>query len=82
MSPLQSLAQLTSIQIANCFVVGIAVAALAGAGCTLARRQRSAMRFVIWFAGLIAIASLFFFSRPIGHSAATHIGSAQARAWS
>ncbi|HWH56387.1 MAG TPA: M56 family metallopeptidase [Terriglobales bacterium] len=77
MSPLQSLAQLTSIQIANCFVVGIAVAALAGAGCTLARRQRSAMRFVIWFAGLIAIASLFFFSRPIGHSAATHIGSAQ-----
>jgi beta-lactamase regulating signal transducer with metallopeptidase domain len=77
MSPLQSLAQLTSTQIANCLVLGIVIAALAGAGSALARRTSSAVRFVIWFAGLIAIASLFFFSRPITHQSATPVQGAE-----
>ena len=73
MSLLQNLAQLTSSQIANCLVLGTVIAALAGAGSALARRKSSAVRFVIWFAGLIAVASLFFFSRPITHQQATPI---------
>lgn len=77
MSPLQSLAQFTSAQIVNCLVLGIAVAALAGAGSALARHKSSAVRFVIWFASLIAIASLFFFSKPLSQGAATHIGAAE-----
>jgi beta-lactamase regulating signal transducer with metallopeptidase domain len=76
MSPLQSLAQLTSLQIINCFVLGIAIAALAGAGSALARHKSSALRFVIWLAGLIAIASLFFFAKPLSQGAATHVGAA------
>ena len=76
MSPLQSLAQLTSLQIINCFVLGIAIAALAGGGAALARRKNSAVRFVIWFASLIAIASLFFFAKPLSQGAATHVGAA------
>jgi beta-lactamase regulating signal transducer with metallopeptidase domain len=75
MSVLQSLAQLTSSQIINCFVLGIAIAALAAVASVLASRNSSAVRFVIWFAGLIAIASLFFFSKPISHGAAAHIGT-------
>ncbi len=77
MSSLQNLAQLTSSQIVNCFVLGIAIAVLAGAGSALAGRKSSAVRFVIWFAGLLGIASLFFFSRPISPAAATHIGAAE-----
>ena len=77
MSPLQSLAQLTSLQIINCFVLGIAVAALAGAGSAFAGRKSSAVRFVIWFAGMLAIAGLFFITKPISQTAATHIGTAQ-----
>jgi bla regulator protein blaR1 len=73
MSLLQNLAQLTSSQIANCLVLGTVIAALAGAGSALARRKSSAVRFVIWFSGLIAVASLFFFSRPITHQQATPI---------
>ena len=77
MSPLQSLAQHTSLQIINCFVLGIAVAAVAGAGSAFAGRKNSAVRFVIWFAGMLAIAGLFFFTKPISHTAATHIGAAE-----
>lgn len=77
MSSLQSLAQLTSLQIINCFVLGIAIAALAGVGSAFASRGGSAVRFVIWLGALISIASLFFFSKPIGHGAATHIGTAE-----
>jgi len=77
MSPLQSLAQFTSLQIINCLVLGIAIAALAGAGSAFAGRKSSAARFVIWFAGMLAIAGLFFFTKPISHRAATNIGSAE-----
>lgn len=77
MSPLQSLAQLTSLQIINCLVLGIAIAALAGAASAFVGRKSSAVRFVIWLSGLIAIASLFFFSKPLGYGAATHIGAAK-----
>lgn len=77
MSPLQSLAQLTSLQIVNCLVLGAAIAALAGAASVLVGRKSSGVRFALWFAGLVAIASLFFFSRTIGHKAATHIGAAE-----
>jgi bla regulator protein blaR1 len=75
MSSLQSLAQLTSSQIVNCFVLGIAIAALAGAASAFASRRSSAVRFVIWFAGLVAIASQFLFSKPISHGAAAHMGT-------
>lgn len=77
MSPLQSLAQLTSLQIVNCLVLGAAIAALAGAASILLGRKNSGVRFAMWFAGLIAIASLFFFSKSISHQAATHIGAAE-----
>ena len=75
MSPLQSLAQLTSLQIVNCLVLGAAVAALAGAASVVVGRKSSGVRFALWFAGLVAIASLFFLSKPISHGAATHIGT-------
>ena len=42
MSPLQNLAQLTSSQIANCFVLGTAIAALAGAGLVQAAPEAGA----------------------------------------
>src|SRR5919198_200415 len=78
MSTLQSLAQLTTSQIVTCLILGIAVAALAGTGSLLIGRKSSGTRFAIWFAGLIAIASLFFVSRPLVPGAtAAHGGSAE-----
>lgn len=77
MTPLQSLAQLTSLQIINSLVLGIAIAALAGAAVTLAGRKSSAVRFLIWFSGLVAITSLFFFFKPITHRAATPMAASE-----
>ncbi len=60
MSALQTLAQETSSQIVNCLVLGVSVAAVAGTATALAGRKNPGIRFAIWFAALIAIASLFF----------------------
>ena len=65
MNAFETLAQLTSSQIVNCFVLGIAVAALAGATSAAVGRKSSGLRFAIWFAGLIAVASLFVLYRPL-----------------
>src|SRR6185503_8366506 len=64
MNAFETLAQLTSSQIVNCFVLGIAVAALAGATSAMVGRKNSGIRFAVWMAGLIAIASLFVLYRP------------------
>lgn len=77
MSPLQSLAQLTSLQIVNCLVLGMAIAGLAATASALVGRKSSGVRFVMWFAGLVAIASLFLFSKSIGQEAASHMGTAE-----
>jgi beta-lactamase regulating signal transducer with metallopeptidase domain len=76
MSALQALAQLASSQIVNCLVLGIAIAAVAGAASALAGRKSSGVRFAIWFAALIAIASLFFAARPVTKGAAAAHGNA------
>lgn len=65
MNALQNLAQFMSSQIANCFVLGIAVAALTAATAASVGRKSSGVRFAIWFAGLIAVASLFVLGRPL-----------------
>ena len=75
MSPLQSLAQLTTTQIGDCFVLGTAIAALAGLATEVTGRKSSGVRFVIWFVALIATASLFFFSGFLGHGTATRVGN-------
>ena len=74
MSPLQSLAQLTTTQIVDCFVLGTAIAALAGLGTVVMGRKSSGVRFLIWFVALIATASLFFFSGFLGHGTAARVG--------
>jgi len=76
MSFLQTLAQLTSSQIVNCLVLGLAIAALATTASALVARRNSATRFAVWFAAMLAIASLFFVARPIAHGVtAVHIGA-------
>ena len=78
MSVLQSLAQLTSSQIVNCFVLGIAIAAIAGAASAVVGRNSSGVRFAIWFAGLIAVVGLFVLPKPVtGGAAAGHLGTLQ-----
>ena len=68
---LQSLAQLTSSQIVNCFALGTAIAAVAGSASALAGRRSSGIRFAIWFAALVAIASLFVLPHSIVPSPTT-----------
>ncbi|HTM38540.1 MAG TPA: M56 family metallopeptidase [Terriglobales bacterium] len=78
MNAFANLAQLISSQIVNCFVVGIAVAALAGATSAAVGRKNSGVRFAIWFAGLLAIASLFVLGRPLtGTSLSVHLSAPQ-----
>ena len=77
MSALQNLAQLTSSQIVNCFVLGIAVAGLTGATSALVGRKSSGTRFAIWFAGLIAVASLFVLCRLPAAGGAAHLKTAK-----
>jgi beta-lactamase regulating signal transducer with metallopeptidase domain len=75
MSPLQNLAQLTSSQIANCFVLGTAIAALAGISSALVGRKSSALRFTIWLSALVGITSLFFFVTPGSHDVAASVSN-------
>src|SRR5262249_33226857 len=78
MNSFETLAQLTSSQIVNCFVLGIAVAALAGVTSGAIGRKRSGVRFAVWMAGLLTIASLFLLHRPwTGTSASAHLSAPQ-----
>ena len=70
MSALQSLAQITSSQIVNCFFLGLAIAAIATALAGIAARKNSGTRFAVWFAAMLAIAALFFVEKPFAHDAA------------
>jgi len=73
MSPFESLAQLMSSQIVNCLVLGIAVAAVAGAASVLIGRKSAGLRFAIWFAALGAITFLFLFLKPTVPSGAGRV---------
>jgi bla regulator protein blaR1 len=76
MNSFQILAQLISSQIVNCLVLGLAIAALATAASALIARRNSGTRFAVWFAAMLAIASLFFVAKPLAHSAAAvHVGT-------
>ena len=70
MSVLQGVAQLTTTQLVNCFVFGAAIAMLAGTASALGSQRSSGMRFAIWFAALVAIASLFFLPSRVAQAAA------------
>ena len=70
MNSFQTLAQLISSQIVNCLVLGLAIAALATTASALIARRNSGTRFAVWFAAMLAIASLFFIAKPLAHSAA------------
>ncbi len=76
MNSFQALAQLISSQIVNCLVLGLAIAALATTASALVARRNSGTRFAVWFAAMLAIASLFLFAKPLAHSAvAVHVGA-------
>jgi beta-lactamase regulating signal transducer with metallopeptidase domain len=78
MSALQSLAQIASSQIVNCFLLGLAIAAVATTLTSLCARKNSGTRFAVWFAAMLVIASLFFLFRPFTHSAgAVHVATPQ-----
>lgn len=66
MNVLQNLAQATSLQMVNCLVLGIGIAALAGAASSLIGRKSAGVRFLIWSAALVATASFFVWIRPAG----------------
>ena len=70
MSALQSLAQITSSQIVNCFLLGLAIAAIATTLTAIVARKNSGTRFAVWFAAMLAIAALFFVAKPFTHSGA------------
>ncbi len=75
MNSFQALAQLISSQIVNCLVLGLAIALLTTASALIARRN-SGTRFAVWFAAMLAIASLFFIAKPLAHgAAAVHVGT-------
>jgi beta-lactamase regulating signal transducer with metallopeptidase domain len=76
MSALESLAQITSSQIVNCFFLGLAIAAIATTLTALCARKSSGTRFAVWFSAMLAIAALFLVAKPLAHSnAAVHVTS-------
>src|SRR5258708_33807472 len=65
------MAKLASSQIVNCLALGIAITAVAGTASAMAGRKSPGMRFAIWFAALLAIASLFLAAGPVANGTAT-----------
>lgn len=70
----QTLAELTTSQIVNSLVLGLALAAFASSILAFVAKKNSGIRFAVWFSAMIAIASLFFLSGPFLRSAtAVHV---------
>lgn len=65
MISVQTLAELTTSQIVNSLVLGLALAAFATSILAFVAKKDSGVRFAVWFSAMIAIASLFFLSPPI-----------------
>src|SRR5258707_15311386 len=55
---LNAIAQTSTVQIVYCLVEGTLIAVFAAAALGLSRRQNSVTRFAVWFAALMAIATL------------------------
>src|SRR5690349_1147950 len=65
MISVQTLAELTTSQIVNSLVLGLALAAFATSILAFVAKKDSGVRFAVWFSAMIAITSLFFLSPPI-----------------
>jgi beta-lactamase regulating signal transducer with metallopeptidase domain len=76
MSSLQTYAQFATSQIVNCFVLGLAFAAVAGTLSATVGRKSSTIRFAIWFAAMLAMASSVLGVKPLENGAAAgHVTS-------
>ena len=79
MLELHAIAQTSSVRIVDCLLGGTLIALAVGLGLRLSRRQSSATRFAVWFAALVAIASLPFMSNLAGsHGAGLSAGTSPA----
>jgi beta-lactamase regulating signal transducer with metallopeptidase domain len=59
---IQAIAQVSAVRIVDCLLEGMLIAAIAGFGAHLARRQSAGTRFALWFSALMAIAVSPFWS--------------------
>lgn len=72
---LHAIAQMSAVRIVDCLLGGTLIALAVGLGLRLSRRQSSGTRFAVWFATLVAIASLPFLSNLAGpHGAGLSTG--------
>jgi len=63
--PLQAIAEASAVRMVDCLLGGTLIGFLAAAVLRLSPRQRSGLRFAVWFSALLAIAALPFLTAAI-----------------